>query len=136
MTNTWIDADSEQELLTRCSWSDPVESLTQMDFIMSSRKSEIRRVQVLDSDWFKTDHRAVFTVFSLKTKMRHSRKSDANFGWLEARLFLGKSGCRNVDRLVKLECDGASAVGNGEVTQKIGIQGDASDRARAQIAAC
>ena len=80
VTSTWIDADSEQELLTRCSWSDPAESLTQMDFIMSSRKSEIRRVQVLDSDWFKTGHRAVFTVLSLKTKMRYSRKSDANLG--------------------------------------------------------
>ena len=30
-----------------------------------------------------------------------------------------KSGCRDVDRLEKLECDGASAVGNGEVTQKM-----------------
>ena len=35
---------------------------------------------------------------------------------------------------MKLERDGASAVGNGEVTQKIGIQGDVSDRARAQVA--
>ena len=41
--------------------------------------------------------------------------------WLEAIRFLVKSGCRYVDRLWKLECDGASAVGNGKVTQKIGI---------------
>ena len=38
--------------------------------------------------------------------------------WLEARRFLEKSGCRDVDRLERLECDGASAVGNGKVTQK------------------
>ena len=37
VANTWMDADSEPELFTRSSWSDPVESLTQMDFIMSSR---------------------------------------------------------------------------------------------------
>ena len=28
---------------------------------MTSRKLEMRSVQVLDSDWFKTDHRAVRT---------------------------------------------------------------------------
>ena len=39
VTNTWMDADSERELYTRCSWTDPGESLTQMDFIMTSRKT-------------------------------------------------------------------------------------------------
>ena len=53
---------------------------------------------------------------------------------LEARRFLGKSGCREVDMLEKLECDGASVVGNGDITQKTGIQGVVSDRARAHIA--
>ena len=82
VTNTWMDADSEQELFTRSSWSDPAESLTQMDFIMSSRILEMRRVQVLDSNWFKTDHWAVFAVLSLRTKMRYTMKSDANLrGW-------------------------------------------------------
>ena len=38
VTNTWIDADSEQDLITRSSRSGPAKSLTQMDFIMSSRK--------------------------------------------------------------------------------------------------
>ena len=82
MTNIWMDADSEQELFTRSSCSDPAESLTQMHFIMSSRKSEMRRVQVLDSDWFKTDHRAVFAVLTLNTKTRFSAKSGASLrGW-------------------------------------------------------
>ena len=72
MTNTWMDADSEQELYTRCSWTDPGEALTQMD-IMTSRKLEARRVQVLD--WFKTDDGAVLAVLSLKTKMRYTVKS-------------------------------------------------------------
>ena len=82
VTNTWMDADSEQELFTRSVWSDPVEALTEMDFIMSSKKLEMRRVQVLDSDWFKTDHRAVFAVLTLKTKVKYTMRSDANLrGW-------------------------------------------------------
>ena len=40
----------------------------------------------------------------------------------------GKSGCRDVHRLGKLECDGASAVGNGKVTQKIGIQRNVEEK--------
>ena len=60
----------------------PPQSLTQMDLIMSSRKLDMRRVQVLDSDWFKTDHRAVFAVLSLKTKMKYTVTSGANLrGW-------------------------------------------------------
>ena len=82
VTITWMDADSEQEPFKRASWSDPAEALTQMDSLMSSRKLEMRRVQVLDSDWFKTDHRAVFAVLTLKTKMRYTKSCDANLrGW-------------------------------------------------------
>ena len=33
----------------------PEDSLAQMDFIMTSRKLEMKHVQVLDSDWFKTE---------------------------------------------------------------------------------
>ena len=52
------------------------------DFIMTSRSTEARRVQVLDFDWFKTDHWAVLAVLSLKTKMRDTMKSDVNLrGW-------------------------------------------------------
>ena len=47
VTNAWMDADAERELYTWCSWTDPGESLTQMDFVMTS-KLEARRVQVLD----------------------------------------------------------------------------------------
>ena len=80
--DTWMDADSERELFTRSSWSNPEDSLTQMDFIMTSRKLEARRAQVLDSDWFKTDHRAVLAVLSLKTQMRYTMKSDVKLrGW-------------------------------------------------------
>ena len=39
------------------------DSLTQMDFIMTSRKLDMEQVQVLDLDWFKTDHRTVLAVF-------------------------------------------------------------------------
>ena len=74
VTNAWMDADSEQELFTHSCWSETAESLTQMDFIMSSRKLEMRRVQVLDSDQFKTDHRAAFAVLSRNENEVHEEK--------------------------------------------------------------
>ena len=83
VTNTWMNADTERELFTRSSWSNPEDSLTQMDFIMTSRKLEMKHVQVLDSDWFKTDHRAVYAVLSLRPKMRYTVKNAANLrGWV------------------------------------------------------
>ena len=82
VTNTWMDADSERELFTRSSWSNPEDSLTQMDFIMTSRKLDMEQVQVLISDWFKTDHRAVFAVLSLEQRMRYTMRNGANLrGW-------------------------------------------------------
>ena len=42
---------------------------------MTSRKLEMKHVQVLDSDWFKTDHRAVLAVLSLKPKMRYTMRN-------------------------------------------------------------
>ena len=36
-------------------------------------KLEARRAQVLASDWFRTDHRAVLAVLSLKSKLRYFR---------------------------------------------------------------
>ena len=83
VTNTWMNADTERELFTRSSWSNPEDSLTQMDFIMTSRKLEMKHVQVLDSDWFKTDHRAVYAVLSLRPKLRYTVKSAVNLrGWV------------------------------------------------------
>ena len=83
VTNTWMNADNtEQELFTRSSWSNPEDSLTQMDFIMTSRKLEMKHVQVLDSDWFKTGHRAVLAALSLKPKMRYMLRNGMNLrGW-------------------------------------------------------
>ena len=40
VTNTWMNADTERELFKRSSWSNPDDSLTQMDFIMTSRKQK------------------------------------------------------------------------------------------------
>ena len=43
----------------------------------------MKHVQVLDSDWFKTDHRAVYAVLSLSPKMRYTMKNAANLrGWV------------------------------------------------------
>ena len=83
VTNTWMNADTEREFFTRSSWSNPEDSLTQVDFIMTSRKLEVKHVQVLDSDWFNTDHRAVYAVLSLRPKMRYTVKKAANLsGWV------------------------------------------------------
>ena len=50
---------------------------------MTSRKLEMIHVQVLDSDWFKTDHRAVFAVLSVRPKMRYTMTNAANLcGWV------------------------------------------------------
>ena len=63
--------------------SNPEDSLTRVDFIMTSRKLEMKHVQVLDSDWFKTDHRAVYAVLSLRPKMRYTMTNAANLrGWV------------------------------------------------------
>ena len=108
VTNTWMNADTEQELFTRSSWSNPYDSLTQMDFIMTSRKLEMKHVQVLDSDWFKTDHRVVLAVLSMKPKMRYTKKNGANLSGLGARFeFFSQNGCSDTDGMGELECDGA-----------------------------
>ena len=54
--------------------------------------------------------------------------------WLGARRLMAQNGCRDTDGMGELECDGASAVGNGKDSQKIGNQRDVSDRIGAQIA--
>ena len=48
--------------------------------------------------------------------------------WLGARRLMAQSGCRDTDGMGELECDGASAIGNGKDSQKIGNQGDASEQ--------
>ena len=89
VTNTWMNADTEKELFTRSSWSNPEDSLTQMDFIMTSRKLEMKHVQILDSDWFKTDLKAVLAVLSLKPRMKYTlricmnlRDWESDVAWL------------------------------------------------------
>ena len=66
VTNTWMHRTRAFHAFS--SWSNPEDSLTQMDFIMTSRKLDMEQVQVLDSDWFKTDHRAVVAALSLRLK--------------------------------------------------------------------
>ena len=42
----------------------------------------MKHVQILDSDWFKTDHRAVLAVLSLKPRMRYTLRNGMNLrGW-------------------------------------------------------
>ena len=92
VTNTWMNADTEQELFTRSSWSNPEDSLTQMDFIMTSRKLEMKHVKVLDSDWFKTDHRAgARCSFDITENEIHDEEW-SELAWLGARRLLAQSG--------------------------------------------
>ena len=82
VTNTWMDASSEQEPHTRSSLTEPGGAQTKMDFIMVSRKLEAKQVQVMEFDWFKTDHRAVLAVLSPTSRLRHSAKLGVNLrGW-------------------------------------------------------
>ena len=101
---------------------------------MTSRKLEKKHVQVLDSDWFKTDHRAVLAVLSIKTENEKHEEEWSELAWLGARRLLAQSGCRDADGVGELGCDGAFACGNGEDTQESGVQEVVSDRTRAQIA--
>ena len=119
VTNTWMNADTERELFTRSSWSNPEDSLTQMDFIMTSRKLEMKHVQVLDSDWFKTDPRAVYAVLSLRPKMRYTIEECCKLAWLGARRILARCGCSNIDRLEELEQVGTFACGTAKAHRRV-----------------
>ena len=83
--NTWMDADTERELFTRSSWSNPEDSLTQMDFIMTSRKLQMKHVQVLDSDWFKTDHRSGSCCHFVETENEIHVEEWYELAWLQRR---------------------------------------------------
>ena len=132
VTNTWMNADTERELFTRSSWSNLEDSLIQMHFIMTWRKLDMKQVQVLDSDWFKTDHRAVLAVLSLRPKMRYPMRNGANLrgwepddSWHKAAAET-QTDCKSWNKMVP------SAYGNGGGSQKIGNKGDVSDRIGAQ----
>ena len=47
-------------------------------FYHDLEENKARRVHMLDSEWFTTDHMAVLAVFSLKAKMRYSAKLGIN----------------------------------------------------------
>ena len=60
------DGDEHLDGRRRCSWREAGDAQTQSDFILVSGELKARRVQVLNSDRIKTDHRAVLAVLSLK----------------------------------------------------------------------
>ena len=100
---------------------------------MISRKLDMKQVQVLDSDWLKTDHRAVLAVLSLRPKMRYTLRNGANLrGWepddswhkVAAETL---TDWKNWNTMVPLLAETAVA------HRKIGNQRDVSDRIRAQI---
>ena len=61
---TWMDAKSEQELYTIRSWTGSMDKHRQMDGIMMSGKLETKKIQVLEFDWSRSDHSAVFSLLS------------------------------------------------------------------------
>ena len=100
---------------------------------MTSRKLEVKHVQVLDTDWFKTDQRAVLAVLLLKSKMRCTKRNGANLrGWephdswhrVAAETL---TGWRNWNVMAPLLLETAK-------THKTVNQEDVRDRTRAQIA--
>ena len=119
---------------TRKSWTEPMDAQKQMDFIMVSRSLAAKKIQVLDFDWFKSDHRAVFAVLALRSRLRHSVvRSGVNLrGWMEVERHLAKSCFRDVDKLKKLGCVDAAAHGNCNGTQRGGDKSTDSDRIGAQ----
>ena len=87
---------------------------------------------MLDSEWFKTDHRAVLVVLSLKAKMRYTMKSDVSLrGWKPDDPWQRAS----AETLTDWRWDVMAPLlkENSKSTQKTGNQGDDCDRARAQI---
>ena len=56
-----------------------------MDFIMISKKLETILVQVLDSDWFTTDHMAGTCCLLVESENEILCETWSDFSWLEAR---------------------------------------------------
>ena len=83
-------------------------------------------MQVLDLDCFKTDHRAVLAVLSLRSR-QHTAKPGVNVRGWETKLYMAKCGHRGADRLEELEYRGDS-----KGAQVGGDRGDDWDRTGAQ----
>ena len=87
---------------------------------------------MLDSEWFKTDHRAVLVVLSLKATMRYTMTSDVSLrGWKPDDPWERAA----AEMLTDWRWDVMAPLlkENSKSTQKTGNQGDDCDRARAQI---
>ena len=133
VTNTWMNADTERQLFTRSSWSNPEDSLTQVDFIMTSRKLDMKQVQVLDSDWFKTDHRVVLAVLSLRSKMRYTMRNGMNLRGWEPDDSWHKVAAETLTDWTNWNKLAPLLVETAVAHRKIGNQGEFSDRIGAQI---
>ena len=99
---------------------------------MVSEKLEAKQTEVFDFDWFKTDHRAVLAVLSLRSCLRHSAKHAVNLrGWNPndewQKAATGTlTGWRNWDALT------TPALGDSTGAQNGGDQGDDCVRIGAQ----
>ena len=120
-----MDASSEQELHTRSSWTELGDAQTQMDFIVVSSKLEAKRVQVMDLDWFKTDHRGGSGCSFIEIATQTNSETWSKFERMETKRSMAKSGHRDADRLEELGCAGKSEQNDGD-------QGDDRDRNGAQ----
>ena len=130
VTNTWMNADTEQELFTRSSWSNPTDSLTHMDFIMTSRKLEMKTCAGSGLRLVEDGSQSGASCSFDETENEIHEEDWSELAWLGARRLLAQSGCRDADGVGELECDGAFACGDGEDTQENGNQGVVSNRTR------
>ena len=84
VTNTWMGANSEQELYRRKSWTEPMDAQTHMDFVMASRILVAKKLQVLDFDWFKSDHWVSFHRYFVEIPVATLSENWSEFWRMEA----------------------------------------------------
>ena len=99
---------------------------------MTSRKLDMVQVQVLDSDWFKTDHRAVFVVLSLRPKMRYTMRNAVNLRGWEPDDSWHDTATATLTDWKSWNKIGTFACGNSDGSQKVRNQGDVRNRTGAQ----
>ena len=99
VTNTWMNEDTERELFTRSSWSNPEDSLTQMDFIMTSRKLEMKHVQVSGLRLVRDRSQSGVCSSFVETENEEHGEECCKLAWLGARRLLARCGCSNIRQI-------------------------------------
>ena len=73
VTNTWMDAWSDEELYTRTNWDES--GSAQIDFVLTSSALAVYSVWVQKHAWFSSDHRAVICQWQSGMGSKLSRQT-------------------------------------------------------------